>query len=329
MKNVLMIINPVSGRGVLKQKLWKILDIYSAAGITTNVAFTQARGDATELAKNCPKDIETVICAGGDGTLNEVISGLMQNPNPHNLGYIPVGTTNDLAKSLGLSKEPIRAAEDIINGKPEKIDIGSFSGRYFNYVASFGAFTEASYNTSQGAKNLLGHFAYILEGIKSVTNIKPYKVKFTFDDTVLEGDFIFAAISNTTSIGGVLKLKDTLVALNDGKFELLVVRKPKNILQLNKIIGEVMSQKFSGDLVGLFHSSKIKVECETPFDWTLDGECHHGSSLENIENISEAINLILPNPEKRKAKSKSEQKTENESQAASNKKEENKTAVLK
>ena len=299
MQNVLMIVNPVSGRGILKQKLWKILDLYSSNGVITNVVFTSKRGDATEFAKNCPPEIETVICSGGDGTLNEVICGLMENPHQHKLGYIPTGTTNDLAKSLGISKDPIRAATDILEGNTEKIDIGSFSGRYFNYVASFGAFTEASYNTPQGAKNLLGHFAYVLEGIKSVAHIKPYDVKFTFDDTVIEGEFIFAAISNTTSIGGVLKLKDTLVALNDGKFELLVVRKPKNIIQLNKILTEVLSQKFSGDLVSLFHASKITVECKNSFDWTLDGECHHGSDFEVIENVSQAINLIVPKPKEK------------------------------
>jgi len=153
-----------------------------------------------------------------------------------------------------------------------------------------------------------------------VANIKPYKVKFTFDDTVLEGDFIFAAISNTTSIGGVLKLKDTLVALNDGKFELLVVRKPKNILQLRRIVSEVMSQKFSGDLVSLFHSSKIKVECENPFDWTLDGECHHGSHSEEIENISNAINLIVPkNQNKKSAKNKNQQKITDEAKSKESK----------
>lgn len=306
-KNVFMIINPVSGRGILKQKLWKILEIYSAAGITTNLRFTGKSGDATEFAKNCPAEIETVICAGGDGTLNEVISGLMQNPHPHKLGYIPVGTTNDLAKSLGISKDPIRAAEDIINGNTEKIDIGSFSGRYFNYVASFGAFTEASYNTPQSAKNLLGHFAYVLEGIKSVAHIRPYKVKFTFDDTVLDGEYIFAAISNTTSIGGVLKLKETLVALNDGKFELLVVKKPKNLIELKEILSEVMSQKFSGNLVGLFHTSKVKVECEEPFDWTLDGECHHGNLTEEIENINNAVNLIVPKVEDKTSDTNKEQ----------------------
>ena len=293
-KNILMIVNPVSGRGILKQRLWKILETFSAANITTNVIFTGKRGDATEIAKTCPDDIETVVCAGGDGTLNEVISGLMENPTPHKLGYIPVGTTNDLATSLGIPKNPIEATKNIIEGHTEKIDIGSFSGRYFNYVASFGAFTEASYNTTQEAKNILGHFAYVLEGVMSLANIRPYKVKFTFNDTVLEDEFIFGAISNTTSMGGVLKLKDTLVALNDGEFELLVVKTPTNVIQLQKILGEIMTQNFSGDLVKLFHTSHIIVESEEEFDWTLDGECHHGTKKEEIKNISKAIKLIVP-----------------------------------
>lgn len=300
-KNILMIVNPVSGRGVLKSKLWKILETFSAADITANVIFTKKRGDAAEFAKNCPDNIETIVCAGGDGTLNEVISGLMENPTPHKLGYIPVGTTNDLATSLGISKNPIEAAKNIIEGHIEEIDIGSFAGKYFNYVASFGAFTEASYNTPQEAKNILGHFAYVLEGIVSLANIRPYRVKFTFDDTVLEDDFIFAAISNTTSMGGVLKLKDTLVALNDGKFELLVIKNPTNVIQLQKILSEIMTQNFSGDLVNLYHTSEIIVECENSFDWTLDGECHHGAEKQEIRNINKAIKLIVPTPVPEKA----------------------------
>lgn len=293
-KNILMIINPVSGRGTLRPKLWQILDMFSANGIVTSVLFTQKRGDAREFAKNCPDNIDTVVCAGGDGTLNEVISGLMENPVKHNLGYIPVGTTNDLANSLGLSKGILKAAKDIIDGRKESIDIGSFSGRYFNYVASFGAFTEASYNASQEAKNLLGHFAYILEGIMSLGNIRPYHVKFTFDEMVIEGDFIFAAISNTTSLGGVLKLKDTLVALNDGEFEVLLIRKPENIQQLQKIVSELLTQSFTNDLASLYHTSKLKVETEEDFDWTLDGECQKGCPTVEIENIPTAIDLIVP-----------------------------------
>ena len=293
-KNIFMIVNPVSGRVTLKQKLWQILNIFSASGVITNIVFTQKRGDARELAKNCPDDIETVVCAGGDGTLNEVISGLMENPTPHQLGYIPVGTTNDLAASLGIAKSPVQAAKDILKGTAKSIDIGSFSGRYFNYVASFGAFTEASYNATQEAKNLLGHFAYILEGIMSLGNIRPYKMKFTFDDETLEDEFIFGAISNTTSMGGILKFKDTLVALNDGEFELLLIKNPENISQLQEIMGEIVTQNFSGKQVKFYHTSRIEIECEEELDWTLDGECHHAEKNIEIKNIHNAIQLIIP-----------------------------------
>lgn len=298
-KNVLLIVNPVSGRGTLRPKLWQILNIFSEAGVAPTVMFTQKRGDAKEFAKTCPKTFDTVVCAGGDGTLNEVISGLMENPHRHLLGYIPVGTTNDLAKSLGLAKSPVQAAKDIINGVPKSIDIGLFNGRYFNYIASFGAFTEASYNAPQEAKNILGHFAYILEGIMSVANIRPYNVKFTFNNSTIDGEFIFAAVSNTTSVGGVLKLKDTLVALNDGEFELLLVRKPKDLVQLNKIVGEIVSQKFSGDLVSLYHASEITVESDDNIDWTLDGECEHAGKTAHIKNTPSAIDLIMPNKGKK------------------------------
>ena len=297
-KTVLMIINPVSGRNSMRLKLWEVLNILSNSNISAQILFTGKRGDAFEFAKNCPATIKTIICVGGDGTLNEVISGIMENPHPHLLGYIPTGTTNDLAKSLGISKNIITATENILLGKPQKIDIGLFSNRYFNYIASFGAFTEASYKAPQEIKNVLGHFAYILEGIKSLGNIRPYHVKFSLDGERVEGDFIFASISNTTSMGGVLKLKDTLVKLNDGLFEVILVPNPKNLNQLNKIIGEILTQKFSGDLVKLYHAKEIIVESRENIDWTLDGECHHGGTSEHIVNIHGGINFILPDKSK-------------------------------
>lgn len=293
-KKIFIIINPVSGKVSLRQKLWQILDVFSAAGMQTLVAFTQKRGDATELARKCSKNIETIVCAGGDGTLNEVICGLMSNPHPHKLGYIPVGTTNDLANSLGISKNPVQAAKDIIEGESQPLDIGSFAGRYFNYIASFGVFTEASYSTPQSAKNLLGHFAYVLEGVKSLTHIRPYKVRFEFDDKTIDDEFIFAAISNTTSMGGIIKLKDNLVALNDGKLEVLLIHKPKNIAQLQRIVSQVLTQNFTNDLVEFHHTAKIKVTTEEEINWTLDGEMEKGDFDFEITNVHSAINLIIP-----------------------------------
>lgn len=293
-KKLLFIINPVSGRIALKQKLWQVLEMFSKAGLQVTVRFTEKSGDAKEFAKQCQRDISTVICAGGDGTLNEVISGLMENNYHHTLGYIPVGTTNDLATSLGISKGIINAAKDIIEGNTKTIDIGSFNGRYFCYVASFGAFTEASYNATQEAKNVLGHLAYLLEGIMSIGNIRPYRATFKFDDKQITDDFIFAAVSNTTSLGGVLKLKERLVTLNDGKLELLLVRAPKTIPQLQKTIGDLLNQQFTDNEVCLYHTSKVEVISDGEFDWTLDGELQKGAEKAEILNIPNAIELIVP-----------------------------------
>lgn len=293
-KRLLLIINPVSGRMALRPKLWQVLERLCAAGYLPTVRFTEKRGDATTFAKACPKEIGTVVCAGGDGTLNEVICGLMENPYHHTLGYLPVGTTNDLAASLGLSKGILKATEDIISGTPRQIDIGRFSGRYFSYVASFGAFTEASYNTPQDAKNTLGHLAYLLEGVMSLANIRPYPARFLLDGREISGEFIFAAISNTTSLGGVLRLKERLVSLNDGKLELLLVRAPTTLQQLNNIIGELLSQQFTGEDVQLLQAERVTVITEEPLDWTLDGECQPAGKEVVIENIPGAIELIAP-----------------------------------
>jgi len=298
-KKVLFIINPVSGRIALKQKLWQVLEMFSNAGLLVTVRFTEKKGDAKEFSKLCPKDISTVVCAGGDGTLNEVISGLMENPYHHILGYLPVGTTNDLANSLGLSKNILTAAKDIIEGNTKTIDIGSFNGRYFSYVASFGAFTEASYNATQEAKNILGHLAYLLEGIMSIGNIRPYRVTFRFDDKEITDDFIFAAVSNTTSLGGILKLKERLVAVNDGKLELLLVRAPKTIPELQKTISDLLNQQFSNNEVCLYHTSRVEVLSDGEFDWTLDGELQKGSNKVEVLNVPQIVELIVPNKNKK------------------------------
>lgn len=295
-KKILIIINPVAGRGILRQKLWQILSLLNNSGFAPTVLFTKKKGDATEYAATCPEDYKTVICAGGDGTLNEVISGLMRNKHEHLLGYLPAGTTNDLATSLGLSKSMTQGTKDIIAGYYDTIDIGDFSGRYFNYTASFGAFTEASYNAPQEVKNILGHLAYIFQGIASLGNIRPYHVKFEFNGMTIEDDFLFGSVSNTISLGGILKLKETLVKLNDGKFEVLLIRDPKNPIGLQQIITDLISQNFSSGLVNLYHTSEISVETNEKIDWTLDGEHQCGSQKNIIKNIPHAVKLILPNP---------------------------------
>ena len=294
MGKVHLIVNPVSGRGVLRSKMWQVLEMLSAAGYQTTVSFTQKRGDATSLAALPCNDYDFLICAGGDGTLNEVISGVMKNPLKPAIGYIPVGSTNDFATSLGLSKTVPNAVKDIICGKKFSIDIGDFNGRYFSYIASFGAFTEASYNAPQEVKNVIGHAAYILEGIKSLGNIRPYRMKFTFNDKIIEDDFIFGAVSNTTSVGGILKLDENMVKLNDGEFEVLLIKNPANLNELQQIIGTLISKSFDNDNILFYHTKEITVQTKEKVDWTLDGEMQKGSNTVTINNIPGAISLILP-----------------------------------
>lgn len=292
---ILLIVNPVSGRMALRQKLWQVINKFCAAGYLPTVFFTQKKGDALEIASTCGNEYSRIVCAGGDGTLNEVINGLLKNPVKHILGYIPVGTTNDLANSLGIPKDILAAADAVIDGNCTTIDVGMFGDKVFNYIASFGAFTEASYTTPQEVKNAIGHAAYLIEGIKSLSNIRSYKVKFSFETgTEIEDKFIFAAVSNTTSVGGILKLDENLVALNDGLLEVLLVKEPGNIVELQKIISELLTQKFSGDLVSLYHTGALTVETDEEIDWTLDGEHQKGSKNVYIRNLRQSVSLIIP-----------------------------------
>ena len=291
----MFIVNPVSGRLALKTKIWQVVDKLCAANMVPTVYFTQKKGDAEYMAKTCSDEYHTVICAGGDGTLNEVINGLLKNNTEHMLGYIPVGTTNDLASSLDIPKDVLAATQNIIDGASTKIDVGMFGERIFTYIASFGAFTEASYSAPQEIKNAIGHAAYLIEGIKSLSNIRSTFARFSFDEgQQAEGKFIFASISNTTSVGGVLRLDEKLVALNDGLLEVLLIREPENLNDLQKIISELLTQKFTGELVSLYHTKMVTVRTEKPVDWTLDGEHQSGKEEIVIKNLPQAVSIILP-----------------------------------
>jgi diacylglycerol kinase family enzyme len=204
-------------------------------------------------------------------------------------------TVKAVANSLGIPKDVMAAVDNIISGNRMLIDVGLFGDRTFNYIASFGAFTEASYSTPQEAKNAIGHIAYLFEGIKSLSNIRAYKVKFSFEEGVeVEDKVIFAAVSNTTSMGGVLKLSESLVALNDGLLEVIIVKEPENLNELQRIIGELLTGKFSGDLVSLYHTKQVMVTTEENIDWTLDGERQEGSKEVVIKNLRQSVSFIVP-----------------------------------
>lgn len=298
MKRILLIMNPCSGKKKGSRNLAAIVGIFNEAGYEVTVHMTAAQGDGTVVAKQRAQDFDIVVCAGGDGTFNEVVSGVIQSEAECPIGYIPCGSTNDFANSLGLSKNILQAARDIVTGKPVSYDVGQFDQRHFSYVASFGAFTKTSYATSQNVKNMLGHLAYILGGIKEIRSLHAYPVKLeTAEGQVFEDDYLFGAISNSTSVGGILTLDPNLVDMNDGLFELLLVKCPANILELNECILALTKQNYNSRMLTFCPTRQVQITARPDMDWTLDGEHECGHDTVEVKNLHDAIRVIKNEPE--------------------------------
>lgn len=294
-KKILLIVNPCSGRAKMRGELLRVTEILSLGGYDVTVYPTKAQGDATKrVASIKNKEFEKIVVCGGDGTLNEVITGMMAANLECTLGYIPAGTLNEWSSGLQISKNIPSAAKDVINGTPVKLDIGKFGDRHFSYTASFGAFTEASYSVPQDIKNVLGQAAYFFEGIKSLTNIKPIHLKFSFDGKEIDGDFLFGAISNSMSVGGIVKFKEAMVKLNDGLFEVFLIRNPANLVELQSIIDGIVRQDLSRKGIEFFRTSSLTVSGGKDVSWTLDGEYAEGSDQVEIKNIKQAVKFIVP-----------------------------------
>ena len=296
MGNILLIVNPVAGKLRARSTLMDILEVYSAADHDVNVRISQYRGHAHELAYRAKADkYDRVVCIGGDGTLNEVITGVIESGENIPIGYIPMGSTNDFANSIKLPKEPTAAAALTINGNPEKLDIGDFNGqRKFSYIASFGVFTSASYSAPQSVKNTLGHFAYILEGIKSlqdIINLKSYTLSIEADGKEYSGEYMFGAIANSTSIGGILKLNSEMVDMSDGLFEMMLIRKINNISELNQAVLSLAKSDYSNKMFDFIHASSFKIKTNTDMTWSLDGEEAAGGTEITVTNLHNAITI--------------------------------------
>ena len=295
-KKLLIITNPKSGKAKIKNDLLKIIQIFSDANFDVTVYPTKRPGDATLKAQSLKSgDFDRIVVCGGDGTLNEVITGVMNSGIKCTLGYIPYGTLNEWSSGLKISRNPAIAASDIITGVETDLDIGKFDDKYFSYTASFGAFTEASYSAPQEVKNVLGQAAYFFEGIKSLSNIKPIHLKFRCDGKEIEDDFLFGAISNSMSVGGIVKFNDSVVKLNDGKFEVLLIKNPTSIIQFQSIVDGILRRDLTRDGIEFFHTNEITVIGGKDVPWTLDGEFSEGKEVINLTNIQSAIHLVVPN----------------------------------
>jgi YegS/Rv2252/BmrU family lipid kinase len=279
---MLLLVNPKAGQRKVGKQLLQIVDIFNRADYEVITHITAAGGDCTNMVLHYASQLDLVVCCGGDGTFNETISGVLQSGLDIPVGYIPAGSTNDFANSLGLSTNILKAARSIADGNIERFDVGSFNGRHFSYVASFGAFTRTSYATPQSVKNALGHLAYVLGGIQEISQIKPHHLRFEFPDgTVIEDDFIFGAASNSTCVGGVLTLAPDRVDMSDGKLEVLLVRAPKNLAELTDCLVALQKQTYNCAMISFRSASSIQVTAPEDMDWTLDGEQQKG--VENID----------------------------------------------
>lgn len=289
-KKMLFLVNPRSGRGQIKNRLLDILNLFSAAGYEVEVHITQKALDARDMVKSRGTGKDLIVCSGGDGTLNEVISGMAELDDPPVLGYIPAGSTNDFASSLKIPKNMVSAARTAVEGELFQIDIGRFcKDRYFSYVAGFGAFTEVSYLTPQDKKNLLGHQAYMLEGMKSLTSIKSNLMMIETEDQEIEGEFVFGVVTNTISIGGFKGLISGDVMLDDGLFEVLLVRTPKNPQEFSEILSSLILKEENNDQLLRFKARSLYVTSSEPVDWVLDGEFGGSHESVRIENLCQKL----------------------------------------
>ena len=292
MKKLLFIMNPFAGQKKANKALSDILLIFSQAGYEVITHMTTGQGDAVTAAQNWGKDVDLVVCCGGDGTLNETVTGLLRAGAKTPIGYIPAGTTNDFASSLNLSGNMLQAARDIVEGEPVPYDVGRFGDRYFSYVASFGAFTRSSYVVPQNIKNALGHTAYVLGGISEISQIRKEHIRMEIDGQVVEDDFLFGAICNSASVGGILTLDPKQVDMGDGLFEILLVRAARNLEEIGECIWAVQSQKYNCEMITFRSARSVRIFADPEMPWTLDGEREDGHEEVMAENLHHAIRLI-------------------------------------
>lgn len=293
-KNMLFVYNPRAGKAQIRSNLLDIIDIFVKADYEVTAYPTQEPGDAINAVKNRRDGYDIVVCSGGDGTLDEVVRGMMQCEEKLPIGYVPAGSTNDFANSLKIPRSMIKAADVVVNGKMFGCDVGAFNDDSFIYVAAFGIFTDVAYETKQDLKNVLGHTAYLLEGMKRLSSIKSYNMKITCDDMELEEEYIYGMITNSNSVAGFKGITGKDVELNDGLFEVTLIRKPAILKDMNDIVAALTDKRIDSDAIKIFKASKITIESEQEVAWTLDGEYGGSHNRVVIENKKEALEIKVP-----------------------------------
>ena len=295
MKRLLFIYNPHAGKELLKPKLSDIIDIFVKAGYEVVAYPTQSYRDAYRKVSEYDSDeYDLVVCSGGDGTIDEVVTGMMQRDKRDPIGYIPTGTTNDFANSLHIPKGLLRAADNAVNGTLFPCDVGKFNDDIFVYIAAFGLFTDVSYQTKQEMKNVLGHLAYVLEGTKRLFNVPSYRIKVTHDGETLEDEFIFGMVTNSRSVGGFRNMIGKQVVFDDGLFEVTLIKTPKNPLALQEIVASLLIEQVDTKHMYSFKTGRIIFESLEEIPWTLDGEFGGAHDEVTVENLNRQLRIMVP-----------------------------------
>ena len=292
MRKLLFLVNPNAGQRRVNKSLTDIIGIFNEGGYEVTVFLTNGPGSGTQIVQERAADYDLLVCAGGDGTLNETITGVLRAGSDCPVGYIPCGSTNDFASTLKLSVDVVQAAKDIMMGTPVEYDVGRWGDRYFVYIASFGAFTRVSYTTPQNLKNALGHLAYVLSGIQELPQIRNIPMALELDGQVLDGEYLFGAVSNSTSVGGVFTLDASQVDLRDGKFEVFLVRMPRDMAELTQCAAALQNHTYDCAAITFRSVSRLRVHQDPALLWTLDGERAEGADVVEIENLHRAIRLV-------------------------------------
>lgn len=294
-QKLLFLVNPHAGKAAIRGKLLSVLEVFSQAGYRPTVCLSQRSGELTEVARWEAEDYDLVVCSGGDGTLNETINGLMHLEHPPVLGYVPAGTTNDFAASLGIPKQIEKAAAVAVSGRAVQVDVGRFNDRYFSYVAAFGAFTDVTYATPQEYKNALGRLAYLIEGAQRLGSLKTWRLRLEYDTGCTEGDFLLGLVSNSSYVAGlpVGKMVDD-ISMTDGLMEVTLVRKPSNISDLQKTAKSLLQGELDSELLLSVKTRRLRLVAEEPIPWTLDGEYGGAETRADIENLPRALTIHGP-----------------------------------
>lgn len=295
MKKMLFIYNPHAGKGLLKSKLCDVLDIFVKAGYEVVVYLTQGHQDAYQKVIQIEDKYDLLVCSGGDGTLDEVVTGMMQHA-PENripIGYIPTGTTNDFASSLQISKDVLKSAKIAVQGEVFPCDVGTFNEDVFIYVAAFGLFTDVPYQTDQKLKSALGHMAYVLEGAKRLSNIPSYRIKITNGEEEIDDHFMVGMITNSRSVAGFRNIMGKDVSFNDGEFEVTLIRKPKNIMEMNELITALLVEDLKSKHIYHFKTKELSLKSREAIPWTLDGEFGGKHKKVKITNKKQALQIMV------------------------------------